>query len=134
MSGSLDRQRILKLFDKLSEELRFSRTRAQIYIVGGGAAMSLAFSRERTTRNVDARIDTGHSHLAQAVRKVGCKRGLGDTWLNDQATTAIPRSPDAKATTLYESPYLTVTGASEKHLLAMKLLAARSMDATTSRR
>ncbi len=36
MSGSLDRQRILKLFDKLSEELRFSRTRAQIYIVGGG--------------------------------------------------------------------------------------------------
>ena len=58
MSGPLDRERIVKLFDELSAELRFSRTRAQIYIVGG-AAMSLAFDRVRTTRDVDARIDTG---------------------------------------------------------------------------
>ena len=62
---------------------------AHIYIVGG-AAMSLAFARERTTRDVDARIDTGHSRLTEAVRKLGRKYGLGDTWLNDQATTAIP--------------------------------------------
>ena len=129
MSGSLslDRERIVKLFDELSAELRFSRTRAQIYIVGG-AAMSLAFDRERTTRDVDARIDTGHSRLVEAVRKVGRRHGLGDTWLNDQATTAIPRTPDARAQTLYESPHLTVTGASAKHLLAMKLLAARGAD------
>ena len=42
MSGPLDRESIVKLFDELSAELRFTRTRAQIYIVGG-AAMSLAF-------------------------------------------------------------------------------------------
>jgi len=47
MGGPLDRERIVKLFDELSAELRFTRTRAQIYIVGG-AAMSLAFDRERT--------------------------------------------------------------------------------------
>ena len=29
MSGSLDRQRILDLFDEFSEELRFTRIRAQ---------------------------------------------------------------------------------------------------------
>ena len=52
-------------------------TRAQIYIVGG-AAMSLAFSRERTTRDVDARIDTGHSRLTEAVRTVGRRQGLAD--------------------------------------------------------
>ena len=39
----LDRRRILELFDELAAELRFSRTRGQIYILGG-AAMSLAFS------------------------------------------------------------------------------------------
>jgi phosphoglycolate phosphatase-like HAD superfamily hydrolase len=33
-----------------------------------------------------------------------------------------------RARTLYESPYLTVTGASATHLLAMKLLAARDAD------
>lgn len=127
MSGPLDRERLVKLFDELSAELRFSRTRAQIYIVGG-AAMSLAFDRERTTRDVDARIDTGHSRLVEAVRKVGRRHGLGDTWLNDQATTAIPRSPDRRAETVYQSQHLTVTGASAKHLLAMKLLAARGKD------
>jgi hypothetical protein len=127
MSGPLDRERLLKLFDELSAELRFSRTRAQIYIVGG-AAMSLAFDRERTTRDVDARIDTGHSRLVEAVRKVGRRYGLGDTWLNDQATTAIPRASDRRAETLYQSPHLTVTGASAKHLLAMKLLAGRNKD------
>lgn len=127
MSGPLDRQRILELFDELSAELRFSRTRAQIYIVGG-AAMSLAFARDRTTRDVDARIDIGHSRLTEAVRKIGRKYGFGDTWLNDQATTAIPRATDVRARTLYDSPYLTVTGASAEHLLAMKLLAARNVD------
>ena len=127
MSGPLDRERIVKLFDELSAELRFTRTRAQIYIVGG-AAMSLAFDRERTTRDVDARIDAGHSRLVEAVRRVGRRHGLGDTWLNDQATTAIPRSADKRAETLYQSPYLTVTSASARHLLAMKLLAGRNRD------
>ena len=124
MSGPLGRRSILELFDELSKELRFQGARAQIYIVGG-AAMSLAFSRERTTRDVDARIDTGHSRLREAVRTVGRRHGLADTWPNDQVTTAIPRAADARARTLYESPYLTVTAASAKHLLAMKLLAAR---------
>ncbi|MXZ71551.1 MAG: hypothetical protein F4Z04_08620 [Acidobacteria bacterium] len=127
MSGPLNRERLVKLFDELSAELRFSRTRAQIYIVGG-AAMSLAFDRERTTRDVDARIDTGHSRLAEAVRKVGRRHGLGDTWINDQATTAIPRAADVRAETVYQSRHLTVTGASARHPLAMKLLAARSKD------
>ena len=127
MNGPLGRKRLLELFEELSRELRFQGARAQIYIVGG-AAMSLAFSRERLTMDVDARIDTGHYRLTEAVRTVGRRHGLADTWLNDQATTAIPRSADARAETLYQSAHLTVTGASAKHLLAMKLLAAREKD------
>ena len=127
MTGPLGRKRILELFDELSKELRFQGARAQIYIIGG-AAMSLAFDRERTTKDVDARIDTGHYRLTQAVRAVGRRHGLGDAWLNDQATTGMPQAADRRAQTLYESAYLTVTGASARHLLAMKLLAARDKD------
>ena len=127
MSGPLGREQILELFEELSEELRFSRARAQIYVVGG-AAMSLAFDRERTTRDVDARVAAGHQRLAEAVRAVGLRHGLPDTWLNEQATAWMPRAEDARAQTVYESPYLTVTGASAKHLLAMKLRAGREQD------
>ena len=127
MNGLLGRRRLLELFDELSKELRFQGARAQIYIVDG-AAMSLAYSRARRTEDVDARIDAGHSRLTEAVRTVGRRHGLGDSWLNEQAATAIPRASDGRATTLYESPHLTVTGASAKHLLAMKLLAAREKD------
>jgi len=123
----LDRKRIVELFDELSRELRFQGARAQIYVIGG-AAMSLAFDRERATRDVDARIDAGHYRLTQAVQAVGRRHGLADSWLNEQATTAIPRTPDGRAQTVYESAYLTVTGASARHLLAMKLAAGRGKD------
>ena len=90
--------------------------------------MSMAFSRDRTTRDVDARIDAGHGALMKAVEKIARKRGLTRNWLNEEATSAIPRETDGNARTLYNSPYLTVTGASPKHLLAMKLEAGRARD------
>ena len=127
MRGYFDREGLLKLLDEVSAELRRARTRAQIYVIGG-AAMSLAYARERQTEDVDARIDEGHQRLTQAVRIVGRRHGLPDTWLNESATTAIPREPDRAARTVYASPHLTVSSASPKHLLAMKLYAAREKD------
>ena len=40
----------------------------------------------------------------------------------------LPPGSDQRAATLYQSQYLTVTGASAKHLLAMKLVAGRLKD------
>ena len=129
MNGNpdLDRDKLTSLFDDLSRELEFTRTRVQIYVIGG-AAMSMAFDRGRTTRDVDARIDAGHGALMKAVEKIARKRGLTRNWLNEEATSAIPRETDRNTRTLYNSPYLTVTGASPKHLLAMKLEAGRARD------
>ena len=128
MEKDLTREQIIKLFDELSRELRFEGARAQIYIIGG-AAMSLAFDRDRATKDVDARVDSGHTRLTQAARKMARRHGLPETWLNEQATAMIPRAGDVRAQTVYESAYLTVTGASAKHLLAMKLAAGRDTDA-----
>ena len=127
MRGYFDREGLLKLLEEVSEELRWSRTRVQIYVIGG-AAMSLAYARERQTEDIDARIDEGHRRLTEAVRTVGRRHGLPDTWLNDSATTAIPRERDRAARTVFASPYLTVSSASPRHLLAMKLHAAREKD------
>ena len=92
MNGNpdLDRERLRSLFDDLSRELEFARTRVQIYVIGG-AAMSMAFDRGRTTRDVDARIDAGHGALMKAVEKIARKRGLTRNWLNEEATSAMPR-------------------------------------------
>ena len=62
------------------------------------------------------------------MQAVGRRHGLADSWLKEQATTAIPRTPDGRAQTAYESAYLTITGASARHLLAMKLAAGRGKD------
>ncbi|MCY4509434.1 MAG: hypothetical protein OXG35_21085 [Acidobacteria bacterium] len=64
----------------------------------------------------------------KAVERIARKRGLTRNWLNEEATSAIPGETDRNTRTLYNSPYLTVTGASPKHLLAMKLEAGRARD------
>ena len=115
------------LFDALSEKLRRKRARANIYVVGG-SAMALAYTRERITRDIDARIDAGHGALIEAVHEVATEQGLANSWLNDQAVSAIPKARDARARTLYATEHLTVTGASAEHLLAMKLEAGRAAD------
>ena len=127
MRGSLDRGALIELLDELAGKLRRRKARAQVYVIGG-AAMSLAFDRSRTTHDIDARIDRGHGALIEAVREIASERGLPDSWLNGQATANMPKSPDTRAQTVYESEYLTITGASAEHILAMKLEAGRATD------
>ena len=133
MNGSpsrpLAKEDMHALFDALSEKLRRKRTRANIYVVGG-SAMALAYTRERITSDIDARIDAGHGALIEAVHEVAAEQGLARSWLNDQVVSAIPRARDTRARTLYATEHLTVTGASAEHLLAMKLEAGRAADET----
>lgn len=133
MNGSpsrpLSKDDMYALFDALSERLRRKHARANIYLVGG-AVMALAFDRERITGDIDARIEAGHGALVEAVHEIAVERGLATSWLNEQAASAIPKTPDARARTLYATEYLVVTGASAGHMLAMKLEAGRGRDAS----
>ena len=127
MNGSLDRDALIELLDDLAARLRRRRVRAHVYVIGG-AAMTLAFARERSTHDIDARIDSAHAAVTEAVREIARERQLPGSWLNEQATSFLPRRPDTAAPTLYDSPNLVVTGASPRYLLAMKLRAARGHD------
>lgn len=125
--GALDRETLHRLFDELADELARVRTRAHVYIVGG-AAMMMAYQRDRATHDVDARIDDGHAAVLAAVEAIARRHGLPTTWLNEQATAYLPSTPDHRAPVVYDSPHLVITGASAEHLLAMKLEAARRTD------
>lgn len=128
MSGPLGRERILELFDELSEELRFSRTRAHVYVVRGcGDELGVRPGANDKGCGCADRLGAP-SPLAGGARGRAKARAAGHLVENEQATAWMPRADDTRAQTLYESPYLTVTGASASHLLAMKLRSARERD------
>ena len=124
---TLSRTDIKTLLDELAERLHEKRTFAKLHLVGG-ACLALAYERERTTEDIDARVDAGHEALKDAVCEIAQRHDLPERWLNDQARGFIPEDHDARSPTLYESQSLVVTGASGEHLLAMKLEASRARD------
>lgn len=110
-----------------AKELSFSRTRAQVYVVGE-AAIALAFDVSRFTKDVDVLITSAHGDLVKAAQAVARKNGLPETWLNEAAVGFLPTQTDTNARSVCYSPYLTVSSASARHLLAMKIQAGRGKD------
>ena len=129
MPGSLDRNAILDALEALSERMREKHLRAHIYIVGG-AAMSLTHRRSQATFDVDALIVNETGSLIEVAREIADESGLPRDWLNDNVRqlSIVPPEPDVCARTVFDSPHLVVTGASARHLLAMKVHAARERD------
>ncbi len=99
-----------------------------MYIVDS-AALVLAQRHGRTTTAVDALSIDHRGPVLDAARKVAAEHRMPDDWLNDQARW-IPVLPalDDRAEVLFESPHFIVTGVFPRHMLAMKVLAARSRD------
>ena len=127
MSGSLDRARIRQLFDELSAALEARGVRGHVYLLGGGALIA-GHGKERTTKDVDVRIDAAKDEVLVAAKTIGKRHGLDERWLDLEAAQFVPRGDDVRAKTVYNSPGLVVTGASAEHLLAMKVFAARDVD------
>ena len=123
----LDRERLTTLLEKLSRRLRREGIHARLYLVGG-ALLALGFDRDRTTWDVDVRIETNEDKVTPAVLGIAREEGLPGTWLNEQNTPYMPTRPDTKARTVFASSSLTVIGASAEHLLAMKLHKGRAVD------
>ena len=127
MSGSLDRALIRQLFDELSSALEGRGVRGHVYLIGGGA-MITGYGRDRTTKDVDVRIDEAKDEVLAAARAIGERHGLDKRWLDFGAAQFVPRGGDVRAKTIHNSPGLLVTGASAEYLLAMKVFAGRRPD------
>ncbi|WP_100445928.1 DUF6036 family nucleotidyltransferase [Glycomyces xiaoerkulensis] len=123
MNELLSREDIIELLTELGEALDQDGERAEIFLVGG-AAMALAYSTRRLTRDLDA-IFEPKQVVYDAARKVGERRGLPEDWLNDAVKGFLPGA-DPNATVLLDEPGISVRVASPRYLFAMKAVAARA--------
>ena len=122
----LSRQDILDLLTEVGAYLHLRGWTATIY-VAGGAAMALLFDAREATRDVDAVFRSDRGQLGAAIADVAERRGLPAEWLNDHIASVLPGADDDDAIELV-LPGLVVLLSSERHLLAMKMLAGRERD------
>ena len=116
------RATIISALQALGEQLANDGVRAQLFIVGG-AAMALAYSTRRVTRDIDAVFEP-KSAIYAAAAKVAEQHGLPEDWLNDAVKGFMP-GEDEHARPLPDIPGIEITTASPQYLLAMKLMAMR---------
>jgi hypothetical protein len=116
------RARIIAALEALGEELTSQGIHGQVFIVGG-AAMALAYSARRVTRDIDAVFEP-KTMIYQAAERVAERLDLPEDWLNDGVKAFLP-GPDRDGVPLPEVTGIEVTTASARYLLAMKLLAMR---------
>ena len=113
---------ILKALQALGDELTREGVHGQIFIVGG-AAMALAYSTRRVTRDIDAVFEPKAS-ICRAAAKVAEELGLPEDWLNDAAKGFMP-GEDENPRPVPDVQGIEITTASPRYLLAMKLMAMR---------
>lgn len=116
------RARILSALQALGDELTRQGVRGQIFVVGG-AAMALAYSTRRVTRDIDAVFEP-KSSIYTAAARVADDLGLPEDWLNDAVKGYMP-GEDEHARPVPDVSGIEITTASPEYLLAMKLMAMR---------
>jgi hypothetical protein len=116
------RTEILAALQTLGDELTREGVHGQIFIVGG-AAMALAYSTRRVTRDIDAVFEPKAS-IYEAAARVAEDLGLPQDWLNDAAKGFMP-GKDENPRPVPDVQGIEITTASPRYLLAMKLLAMR---------
>jgi predicted nucleotidyltransferase len=97
---------------------------ARLFLVGG-AAMALAYSRDRVTRDLDAVFEPKREIYQEAARMAD-DLGLPENWLNDAVKGLLPDQVEPiEGTGSFSTRGLRVGVASAEYLFAMKAQAAR---------
>lgn len=107
----LDREAILALLHALADELSALGVRGEMFVVGG-AAMALAYSTRRSTRDINAVFEP-KAVVPEAAGRLAEQPNLEADWLNDAVKSFLP-GQDPVATVLFESPGLAVSGSFRK--------------------
>jgi len=112
----LDRETILKAFDKPPSELARRQLRADMFVVGG-AAIAISYNNSRRTRDIDT-VFSNTAEVYEAARAVARRLRLPNDWLND-AVRSYLLGPDADQVPLRQDGVLQIAVGSASYVLAM---------------
>lgn len=122
--SDLNLTKVSALLSELGERLAGRGIEGEIYVVGG-AAMMLAYNRDRITKDIDA-VGVPQTEIDAEVRAMAKDhKELEPDWLNARVLPLLPRGADGERLQVLGGPGLTVNVASPRWLLAMKARAAR---------
>ena len=125
--GTFDGETLLTLLAEVDAELAEHPDGEPVHLViVGGAAMAMLMDA-RCTGDVDVVSETVTGELREAARRVAQRHGLRPDWINDAAklkAVNVAVQPER----VYSGERLVVDSAGRRYILAMKLLAARSVD------
>ena len=118
----MDRDDVVGALTALGRRLHGQGVTGDMYVVGG-AAIALAFSERRSTRDVDAVFEP-KMVIYEAAAAVAAELDLPIGWLND-AVKGFLTGEDPAAAPVLDVPGLRCMAASPQMLLALKVLAHR---------
>lgn len=127
-TAGLDRRDILSLLSDVAVEAEQREVAISLFLVGG-AAMALAYSTSRATKDLDGIFEPKAVvyEIAAHIARIRPEFELAPDWLNDAAKGFFP-GDDPEASTFFEAPGLSVRVASPRYLFVMKALSAREAD------
>lgn len=133
---ALDRDRMLRALSMLDTSME----RPARLIIGGGAAMTLAYDHPLATQDVDAFAARGGLRLGEidaAARQVAERLNIAPDWLNahfETFTGVLPADYAQRLRTVYAGRQLQVDALGPEDLLIMKCFAGREKDRPHARK
>jgi predicted nucleotidyltransferase len=119
---------MLDALGRLGDHLRAADVVADLHIVGG-AVMVTEYDARDATADVDAFSYEPHGAVERAAAAVAAEMRLPRSWLNQQASSYVPRHADWHRSSSFDHPNLHVYAIAPEQLLAMKVQAGRPTDA-----
>ena len=109
-------------------------------VIGGGAAMTLAYKHPIATQDVDAFAAKGGLRMGEldaAAREVADELQIESDWLNahfETFTIVLPRDYATRLQLVFEGEHLRVDALGPEDLLVMKCFAGRDKDRPHARK
>jgi predicted nucleotidyltransferase len=132
----LDKTRMLRALALLDQRLSDSAH----LVIGGGAAMTLAYQHPIATQDVDAFAGKGGLRMLEldpAAREVAEELQIEPDWLNahfETFTAVLPRDYATRLTRVFKGQHLRVDALGPEDLLVMKCFAGRDKDRPHARK
>jgi hypothetical protein len=121
MKSMLTKEKILKYFNLLNDELKALDIHGEL-LLAGGASMCLVHEARDMTKDIDALYEP-KSLINQIVKKIAIRENIQENWLNDAVKAYI--IPDTPIDSFLNLGNLVINTVSPNYLLAMKMMASR---------